>query len=476
MKASCDFDALVIGAGPGGYIAAIRAAQNGLRTAVVERELLGGTCLNWGCIPTKTLIASAEVLHACRTAGQFGILLEGEPRPDWPAMVRRKDKIAADLRKGVAALLKANKVTVLRGTAALAGRGTVRFEPEEGDPTELAAANVILASGSAAVRPGFIPDSPRILSSREALDLPELPESILILGGGVIGCEFACLFARLGAAVTVLEMLPEILPGIDAEVVRVLRREMRKLGIEVVTGARVETVEDRGGDVRAVAAGREYCGDRLLVAVGRRPLTEGLGLETAGIAVTETGHIPVNAHCRTRAPGIYAIGDLVAGPQLAHRAGAMGICAADNAAGREHEYSDARTPACIFTVPEIAAVGLTEEQAAAEGRELRIGRFPFLALGRARAMAETGGFVKIVADSATDQVLGMHIVGPHATDLIGEAVAAIGLEATAEELARAVHPHPTLPEAVMEAAHDVHGRAIHIPPPSRKKSPPGSKV
>jgi len=462
------YDVVVIGAGPGGYVAAIRAAQRGARTALVEKELLGGVCLNWGCIPTKTLMAAAETLRTCRDSGEFGVQIDGEIGVDWDAMRARKNRVTQDLRKGIQALLKSNGVDVFQGTARYRSRLAIEVIGADGEKHVLETKRSIIATGSIPVRPPFLPDEPTILDSRALLDAPQVPERLLVLGGGVIGCEFAALFAALGAKVTILEMLPDILPGVDSELTKTLRREFKKQGIDVQTDTRVDEVQAGKDGVRARAGDIWFEGDLMLVSVGRRPNLEGLGIDSFGLSTKEDGSLAVNRRCRTRAPGVYAIGDATGAPYLAHRASAMGVCAAENAVGNDTEYEDLGVPSCIFTHPEIACVGMTEEEARKENREIRIGRFPFLALGKARAIARTEGMVKIVADAESDQVLGVHIIGPHATDLAGEAALAVRLEATAAELASTIHAHPTLPEAIMEAAHDVHGLCIHLPRPKKK--------
>jgi dihydrolipoamide dehydrogenase len=457
------YDVTVVGAGPGGYVAAIRAAQGGAAVALVEKEHLGGTCLNWGCIPTKTLIANADVLDTVRRASHFGVRLQGEATVDWPAMVARKNKVVTTLRGGIAALVKSQGITVVTGRAALTGRDRLVVTAADGTRSELRTKAIILATGSTSVMPRFLPQAPTVIDSRAALDLPALPDSVIVLGGGVIGCEFACLYARLGVRVTLVEMLPEILPTQDAEVVRTVRREMKKLGIEVVTGSRVEAVQADGHGVRATVGESFLTAACLLAAVGRRPCSDGLDLAAAGLAPDARGLVAVDARCRTRVPGIYAIGDLAGTIQFAHRASSMGLCAAANATGETATHDDRLVPSCIFTSPEIGSVGLTEAAAREQGREIRVGRFPFQALGKAQAMGETTGMCKIVADAATDQVLGVHIVGPHATDLVAEAVTAMRLEITARELAATMHAHPTLAETLMEAAHAVHDACVHLP-------------
>lgn len=464
------FDIAVIGSGPGGYVCAIRAAQLGASVVVVENEDLGGVCLNWGCIPTKTLIHSADVFATARAAADFGVAISGDITPDWPAMMKRKSKVVGTLTKGVGTLLKSNGVTVMKGTAGFVNRGTLEVTDNDGGTEQIQAAKTIVATGGKPVWPGFLPEaSSRLLTSRGALALDALPSSLLVLGGGIIGCEWACMFARLGVLVTVVEMLPSILPQQDAESARVVAQSMKKLGIDVRTDSRMESVQDTGNGVTATVGSETLQADCMLVSIGRTARTDGLNPQNAGVELDEFGCIPVDDRCATALPGIYAIGDVTGGIQLAHRASAMGICAAENATGGRSRHSDALVPACIFTTPEIGAVGLTAEQAKEKGHPVKTGKFPFQALGKALAIGDATGFCKVVADADTDQVLGVHLVGPHATDLISEAAAAMKLEITAAELGRVIHPHPTLGESVMEAAHAVHGTCIHVPPARRKR-------
>ncbi len=462
-----DYDVCVIGAGPGGYVAAIRAGQLGARVALVEKDYAGGTCLNWGCIPTKTLIASTEVLKTARRASSFGISIEGGISPDWPAMMKRKNDIVAKLRGGIGSLLKASKVDFIEGLAKFAERKRISVSQKDGKSLEIRAEKIIIASGSEPACPSFIPKSDRILTSTELLDIAHIPKSLVILGGGVIGCEFASMFAALGTKVVVLEMLPSVLAMCDSEIVRLATREMKAAGIEVETGTKVESVKAGKDSVSCRTAGDEFKADYLLVAVGRRPVSKSMDLERTGVRPDERGFVRVDSRCRTSVPGIFAIGDVTGRMQLAHMASAMGICAAENACGHSCEFRDDLVPNCIFTSPEIASVGLSEDECEAKGMKYRTGKFPFAALGKAMAMGETAGFCKIVADAGSDQVLGVHMLGPHATDLIAEAATAMNMEITAHELGKAIHAHPTLAEAVMEAAHDVHGSCVHAP--SRRK-------
>jgi dihydrolipoamide dehydrogenase len=462
------FDVLIIGAGPGGYVAALQAARRNASVALIEREYLGGTCLNWGCIPTKTLIASGDVLHLAQHAAEFGVRIGGKVAADWAAMQQRKDGVVGKLREGIAGLLKASGVMTFTGEASFLSRNTVRCTPSKGAAVTLCADKIIVATGAAPAMPGFLPKSPRVLDSTAALALAEIPKRLLVLGGGVIGCEFACLFARLGTAVTVVELLPEILPMVDMEIARLARREMKALGITVLTGQPLKEIAASAKGVTATVAGETLGADYLLAAVGRVPVTVGLNLAAAGLTPDDHGFLRVDDACRTGVPGVYAIGDVTGRIQLAHMASAMGMTAADHATGDTRaRFRDDLVPNCIFTAPEIGTLGLTAEQCREQGREVRVGKFPFAALGKAMAIGETAGFVKIITDAKTDQVLGIHIIGPHATDLIAEAAPALNLEITAHELARAIHAHPTLGEAVMEAAHAVHGKALHLPPPRK---------
>ena len=459
-----EFDVLVIGGGPGGYVAAIRAAKNGAKTAVVERKECGGTCLNIGCVPTKTLIAGVDVYHKARHAMEFGVKISGEVSPDWEAMLARKDSVIKTLRGGIGSLLKAAGVTVFKGHGAFTGRKTVKVvDGEGGEVEEITANKIIIASGSETLVPGFIPKGKRVITSTELLSIPEIPKSLLILGGGVIGCEFACLFAELGTKVTIVEMLDRIMPNIDRETSRVVAAQMQKMGIEIMNGKPLGDLKADDKGVSGKVGDLTVSADYLLVSIGRKPALEGMNLAASGVKTNERGWIPVDSSCRTNVPGIFAIGDATGSWQLAHAASAMGVVAADVACGKKNAFDGSLVPGCIFTSPEIGSVGKSQEQCDKEGIETRVGKFPFAALGKAMAINETVGFCKIIADAKTDQILGVHIVGPHATDLIAEACPALHLEITAKELGKAIHAHPTLGEAMMEAAHAVHGESAHIP-------------
>ena len=457
------FDVVVIGGGPGGYPAAIRAAQLGASVALIEREALGGTCLNWGCIPTKTLIASADLYSHLRHAKTMGLKV-GDASFDYAAMSRRKDEIVDKLRGGVGQLLKANKVTVLSGTGSFVARNRIAVKGD-GVDAAVEAGHTIVATGSESAMPGFIPKHERIVESRAFLARQSLPASLIVLGGGVIGCEFACMAAQLGVGVTVVEMLEDILMILDADVRREVRRHMEKnLGIRVLTGKPLEKIAADAKGVGGLAGDQKVRADLVLVAVGRRPVTAGLAPEKAGLALNKGGCIEVDAFCRTRAATVYAIGDVTGGPQFAHAATAQGVTAAENIRASRKVKAETLVPACIYTSPEVGSVGLTEQAAKEKGLPVKTGKFSFAALGRAMAAGDTNGFVKWVAHAETDQLLGAHAVGPHATELIAEATLAVRAELTAEELGRTIHCHPTLGESWMEAAHALHGQCIHAPP------------
>ncbi len=461
-----NYDLCVIGAGPGGYAAAIRAGQQGLKTALIEKQHLGGTCLNIGCIPTKTLLASTDVLHQARRASEFGVTISGTIEPDWKRMQERKDGIIAKLRGGIKTLLKSANVTLLNGSASFISRRVIGINGGSDNGKKLEAANIIIASGSESLVPGFIPESSRVLTSTGLLSISKIPSSLLVLGGGVIGCEFACLFAELGTKVTVVEMLPEILPAIDREVAKTLARKMKQAGIEIKTGSAMSDIKATGRGVSGKVGKEILKAEYLLVSVGRRPVSVPLNLAAAGVKTDDRGWVPVDENCRTNVSGIYAIGDIIGKIWLAHMATAMANCAVENIIGKRRAFNFELIPGCIFTSPEIGSVGLSEEQCKEQNIAYSIGKFPFAGLGKAMAIDETDGFVKIIADAVTDQVLGVHIIGPHATDLIAEAVPAMNLEITARELGLAIHAHPTLGEAMMEAAHALHGESVHVP--SRK--------
>ena len=457
------FDVCVIGAGPGGYVAAIKAGQKGLKTALIEKGNLGGTCLNIGCIPTKTLIASAEVLHSARHAADFGVEISGEIKPNWSKMLQRKEDVLAKLRGGIAGLLKAAGVTVFNGAASFMNRQSVMIAGGENAGTTVQAKNFIIAVGSTSLVPGFIPQSPRVITSTELLSIPKVPKSLLVLGGGVIGCEFACLFAEMGTEVTVVEMLPSILPPIDREVGKTLAKCMENKGIKIMTGAPLGDIKATAKGVTGMVGDTKVSAEYLLVSIGRKSVAGELNLGAAGVQTNERGWIPVNEYAQSNIPNIYAIGDVTGKGMLAHWASAQAAAAVDTIAGNRTALAGDQIPGAIFTTPEIGSLGANEEQLKEQGVEYKVGKFPFAALGKAMAINETEGFVKILADAKTDAVLGVHIIGPHATDLIAEAAPVMKMECTARELGRAIHAHPTIGEAIMEAAHAVHGESAHIP-------------
>ena len=470
------FDVVVIGSGPGGYVAALKARAAGLRTAIVEKdERFGGTCLHVGCIPSKVFLHTASLLDEIRAANKVGITV-ADPALDWNGLKRRSRRVIAKLAGGVSLLLKRAGVETVRGFGRLAGPGRVEVIPAESAEAGAASGeamrflstrNVILATGSEARTLPFLPvDGDRILTNAEMFSLDELPARLGIIGAGAVGAEFASMFRSYGSRVELFEVLPRVLPLEDAEVSEVVGRAFRKRKIQVRTEARVEAADvvETGVQVRyrvgEETTTAEY--DRLLVAVGRAPRTTDIGLETVGVELERGGFIPVDEACRTRAQGVFAIGDVVGSAQLAHVASAEAEVAVATIAGQDvRPLRRDRMPAATYCAPEVGSVGLTEEAAAAAGHEIRVGRFPFAANSKANILGDPTGFVKVVAEARYGEVLGVHIVGPHATDLIAEAVVALEHEATLESLARSVHPHPTLSEAVSEAALAASGAALH---------------
>jgi dihydrolipoamide dehydrogenase len=466
------FDIVVIGSGPGGYPAAIRAAQLGASVALVEKEEMGGTCLNWGCIPTKTLIASSELFARIKSAGAMGLRVENASF-DYAAMADRKDQIVQKLRNGIKQLLKANGVTVIQGSASFQSRNRIQVDAVNpgAEPVILDAGKTIISTGAASAMPAFLPRHERVVESRGFLNLRALPATTLILGGGIIGCEFACMLAQLGVQVTMVELLEDIVAVVDADVRRELRRHMEKtLGIRILTGVTLEEITADHHSVRGRAGQENLEADLLLVALGRKPVTSSLKLENAGLVPNERGFLDVDAYGRTRVATLYAIGDVTGGPLLAHAATAQGLVAAENACGRYLHKNETVVPNCIFTTPEIGTVGLGEQEAQQQGRKIKTGKYLMGALGKALAIGEPIGFVKWVADAETNQLLGAHAVGPHATDIIAEAAVAIRAELTAADLAHTIHAHPTLAEAWMEAAHALMGEPIHSAPPRKQQS------
>ncbi|MCA9592124.1 MAG: dihydrolipoyl dehydrogenase [Myxococcales bacterium] len=457
-------DLVVIGAGPGGYVAAIRAAQLGMNVACIEKEpALGGTCLRVGCIPSKALLeASERFAEAGGKLAEFGVRVSGVEL-DLERMLGRKDRVVKALTQGVAGLFKKNGITRYEGHGRIAGKGRVVVEGKEGQ-LELEARHVLIATGSkVAPLRGVTFDGDRIGGSTEALSYPEVPKSLLVIGAGVIGLELGSVWARLGAKVTVLEYLDRILPGTDSEIATEAKKIFEKQGLSFRLGTKVTGAAVTDGGVRVTIEGAEDVDcDRLLVAVGRLPNTDGLGLDSVGIELDERGRVPVDEHFATKVEGIYAIGDVIRGPMLAHKAEEEGIaCVERLATGYGHVNYDA-IPSIVYTHPEIASVGRTEDELTEAGTDYKKGVFPFIANGRARALGDVEGRVKILADAKTDRLLGAHVIGPRAGDLIAELAVAIEFCASAEDVARACHAHPTLSEVVKEAALGVASRSIHI--------------
>jgi len=460
------FDLAVVGAGPGGYVAAIRGAQLGLRVAVIESERPGGVCLNWGCIPTKSLLTGAELVESLRQRGAaFGINTNGITL-DYGRAIDHSRRVADRLCQGVQALLKKNRIELVRGRAQLSGENSL--EVSGPDARRIEATQILLATGSREwVPPDVAVDGKRVLTSREALESRDVPGRLLIIGAGAVGIEFAYVYATYGARVTVLEMADQVLPGADAEVSRTLEKEYRRKGIEMLLGCRFEKI-DTGSDGVRVAYSRddrseEIAVDQVLVAVGRRPATDALGLDRAGVALDENGFVSVDDRLRTSVPTISAIGDVAGGPLLAHKASEQGVAAVESIAGLDRPPLDPlRIPACIYAQPQVAWIGLSEAQAREQyGDAVRIGKFPFSAVGKAVAADHTSGFVKLVVGAEYGEILGAHVIGAGATELIAELSLAMQLEATTAEIAQTVHAHPTLSEAIWEAALSAEGRSLN---------------
>ncbi len=458
------YNVVVIGTGPGGYVAAIRAAQMGLKTAVVEKDELGGTCLNWGCIPTKSWVVTAHLYEQIKRAKEYGIIV-GEPQIDWTALVARKNKIVKQLTGGVKQLLSGRQVDIYKGTGQLTSANRIVVNGPAGSSEVITTDHIILATGAHAWNPpGWSLDGERVIGSKEALDLSKQPKRIAILGGGVIGCEFACFFAAIGTQTTVIEMLPRLVMAEDEEISAALEREMKKQKVSLYLGTKVEDRRDNsdGSITLTLSGGKTVEVDTVLIATGRRPWSEGLGLDTVGISRADRGKITVNDKLQTSVPNIYAIGDVTDIKQLAHFASAQGKAAAEIIAGHAAQTNWRAVPAATFTSPEIASVGLTEAEAKAEGRNVKVGRFPFRAHGRNIADGETTGFVKIVGDADSGQILGTSIFGAKASELIHEASLAIGADLDVSSIAQAIHAHPTMMEVLGEAAEDADNMAIHL--------------
>jgi dihydrolipoamide dehydrogenase len=463
------YDLVVIGTGPGGYVCAIRAAQLGLSVAVVEkRKAHGGTCLNVGCIPSKALLHASE-LYEEASDGFAAMGIDASPRLDLPKMMGFKDEAVAGNTQGIEYLFKKNKIASHQGAGRIAAPGKVEVQGEDGAATTLSAKTIVIATGSDVIRlPGIEIDEKRVVTSTGALELNEVPGKMLVVGGGIIGLELGSVWRRLGAEVQVVEFLDRITPGMDAEVAKQFMRILKKQGVEFTLGHKVTGVDASGNRLKATiepADGgdtRQVDADVVLVAVGRAPFTEGLGLDDVGIETDQKGRIAVDGHYRTSVEGIYAIGDVIQGPMLAHKAEEEGVAVAEILAGQAGHVNYGVIPDVIYTYPEVAKVGKTEEELKGEGVEYRVGKFPFTANGRAKANRQTDGFVKVLADAKTDRVLGVHILGPDAGNMIAEAAVLMEFGGSAEDLARTCHAHPTLSEAVKEAALAVDDRAIHM--------------
>jgi len=462
-----DYDLIIIGSGPGGYVAAIRASQLKMKVAVVEKAELGGVCLNWGCIPTKSLLKSAQVLEYLNNASDYGIVVKGEVKPDFNAIIARSRAVAEGMSRGVQFLFKKNSITHIRGFGRLNGKNTVEVEDPEGKKKTYSAKNIILATGARSKElPNLKQDGEKIIGYREAMTLSEQPASMVVVGSGAIGSEFASFYRSLGTDVTLVEFLPRVVPNEDEEVSKQLERSFKKLKMRVMTDSTVESADtshEKCIVTIKTPKGKETVeADIVLSAVGVTPNLEGIGLEETGVK-TDKGKVVVDDYYRTSVPGIFAIGDIVAGPALAHVASAEGIVCVEKISGIGVDPIDYRNiPACTYTNPEIASCGMTESAAREAGYDIKVGKFPFSASGKASASGSKEGFIKLIFDAAYGELLGAHMIGANVTELISEIIVARKLETTAHEIIKSVHPHPTMSEAIMEAAAAAYGEVINI--------------
>lgn len=462
-----NYDVIVIGGGPGGYVAAIRASQLGFKVAVVEKESLGGICLNWGCIPTKSLLKSAQAFEYATHAADYGVAIEGEVKPDFGAMVKRSRDVANGMSKGVQFLFKKNKVESIFGWGKLAGKNTVEVTDDKGEKSSYTAKHIILATGARSRElPNLPQDGEKIIGYRKALTLDKQPESMVVVGSGAIGSEFAYFYHTIGTKVTLVEFMPTLVPNEDAEVAKQLERNFKKSKMKVMTGSSVESVDTSGDKCKVTIKtkkGEEVVeADIVLSAVGIAPNTENIGLEDLGVE-TENGRVKVDEYYKTNVEGVYAIGDIIAGPALAHVASAEGVTCVEKIAGQNPEpINYGNIPGCTYTSPEISSVGLTEAKAKEAGYEVKVGKFPYSASGKASAAGQKDGFVKLIFDAKYGELLGAHMIGGNVTEIIAEMVVAKKLEITGHELIKAIHPHPTMSEAVMEAAAAAYDEVIHI--------------
>jgi len=462
-----NYDIIIIGSGPGGYVTAIRASQLGKKVAIIEKSELGGICLNWGCIPTKSLLKSAQVFSYAKHAADYGVAITGEIKADFDAMVKRSRGVAAGMSKGVQFLLKKNKVEVIAGFGILKGNGTVEVTASDGKKSEINADHIVLATGARSRElPNLKQDGKKIIGYREAMTLPKQPKSMVVVGSGAIGSEFACFYNSIGTQVTLVEFLPNIVPIEDEEVSKQLERSFKKDGMEVLTSSSVESVKIKGDvcevTIKTPTGEIKKEAEIVISAVGIAQNIENIGLEEVGVK-TEKGKVLVDEYYRTNIKGVYAIGDIVPGPALAHVASAEGIICVEKIAGLNPEplkYNN--IPGCVYTTPEVASVGMTEKEAKEKGLEIKVGKFPFTASGKASAAGNKDGFVKLIFDAKYGELLGAHMIGLNVTEMIAELVVARNLETTGHELIKSVHPHPTMSEAIMEAAAQAYGEVIHL--------------
>ena len=460
------YDLIVIGSGPGGYVAAIRASQLGMKTAVVEKESLGGVCLNWGCIPTKALLKSAQVFEYLKHAADYGITVT-DAKHDFGAVIKRSRDVADGMSKGIQFLFKKNKIDVINGTGKLKAGKKVEVTAADGSLSTYEARHILLATGARSRElPNLKQDGKKVIGYREAMVLPQQPKSMVIVGSGAIGCEFAYFYNSMGTKVTIVEFMPNIVPIEDEDISKQLARSFKKSGIEIMTESTVEAVDTAGPGcsvkVKTKKGEEILTCDIVLSAVGITPNIDGIGLEEVGV-ITDKGRVIVNDYYQTNIPGVYAIGDIVKGPALAHVASAEGICCVEKIAGIDvHPINYENIPGCTYCSPEIASVGMTEKAAKEAGHEIKVGKFPFSASGKAKASGASDGFVKVIFDAKYGEWLGAHFIGANVTEMIAEVVVARNLETTGHEIIKSIHPHPTMSEAVMEAVADAYGEVIHM--------------